>query len=536
VQGGVETTSADYRGSDRRHRSSRPARTVRRDEVLAVIAALLFCAGLLPLGLDQMATAQAQHAQDALRNVWSFLFLAGGLLHLVRWRVTGETGAGIRGAGAVCLGALSAPTTAIAPLLSSSVTTAALSPLSRTIAVVACLSLLTRATHSPVVDSHARPLRTLAMTIAGAWAFIALLVVLAQHHDPVDAGNTGWFAIESAMTLGWLLCGAAAAKRARADHSVSLGWLSGATVLMATAEMCRGLAFVVDSRLTYFSTGVQLVAAMIVLLNATADLTILLSAESRLLHLLSGTVRDTARQLTADERAEAQRRHDARAVLAALRAASLVLDRYDDTLDRETRAELLGSFSGELQRLEQMIERRTDAPLEVFTLDSVIGPALAAIEDISVTADLSPALVLGRPDELAGLVQNVVSTLGRRAGDSRVRVRVTRSTSGVQIACEAAGSNRRGVSRRDGDDDSARNLRLQVVRRIMREQGGDIVVNDRWDGSMSVVLWLRPARETQAPAPAADAGGSEVAMLEVPQSRDTTRQPRLRPRASGRAS
>jgi hypothetical protein len=307
-------------------------------------------------------------------------------------------------------------------------------------------------------------------------------------------------------------------------------------MLMATAEICRGLAFVVDDRLTYFSTGVQLVAALVVLLNATADLTDLLSAESRLLHMLSGTVRDTERQLSADERAEAQRRHDARAVLAALRAASLVLDRYDDTLDHETRAELLGSFSGELQRLEQMIERRTDAPLEVFTLDSVIGPALAAIEDIHICADLSPAPVLGRPDELAGLVQNLVSTLGRRAGDNRVRVRVTRSTSGVQIACEAAGGNPRAVSRRDGDDDSARNLRLQVARRIMREQGGDVVVNDRWDGSMSVVLWLRPAREAQAATPTADAAGSEVAMFETAQSRDATRQPQLRPRASGRAS
>jgi hypothetical protein len=425
--------------------------------------------------------------------MWSIMFLATGVLHLVRWRVTGETRAGIRGAATVCLGALAAPTAAIAPMLSSSASTAALTPLSRTVAVVACLSLLARAVHAPAIDTKARPLRALVVTLLGAWAFIAAMLMLADRHRAVDAGNHGWFAIELAMTTGWLLCSIAAARRAAADRNVSLGWLAVATTLMAVAELCRGLAFVVTPQLQYISTGIQLIAALVVLLNAVTELTTLLSAESRLVHLLTGTVRYTERQLTEDEQADSRRRHDARAVLAALRAASMVLDRYDDTLDHEARAELLGSFTSELQRLEQMIERRTDAPLEIFSLDTVLQPALASLTDVVVDADLSPARVQGRPDELAGLVQSVVSTLGRRAAFSRVRVRVTRSTSGVQVACEATAGAMPRV--RDTDDDSAGKLRLQIARRIMREQGGDVVVNERWDGSMSVVLWLRPARE-----------------------------------------
>jgi len=497
--------------------------------VVAVLAGLLLCAGLLPLGLAHMSSAAARHAQDALRTTWSIMFLAAGVLHLVRWRVTGETRAGIRGAGTVCLGALAAPTAAIAPMLSSSATTAALTPLSRTIAVVACLSLLARAVHAPAIDTNARPLRALVVTLLGAWAFIAAMLMLAERHQAVDAGNRGWFAIELAMTAGWLLCSFAAARRAAADRNVSLGWLATATTLMAVAELCRGLAFVVTPQLQYVSTGIQLIAALVVLLNAVTELTTLLSAESRLVHLLTGTVRDTERQLTEDERADSRRRHDARAVLAALRAASLVLDRYDDTLDHDARAELLGSFTRELQRLEQMIERRTDAPLEVFSLDTVLRPALASLTDVVVDADLPPARVQGRPDELAGLVQSVVSTLGRRAAFSRVRVRVTRSTSGVQVACEATASAMPPVRETHGD--SAGKLRLQIARRIMREQGGDVVVNERWDGSMSVVLWLRPARELPA-APSPQTNPSPAATSDERTERAASHQ-RLAPRTSG---
>jgi hypothetical protein len=331
--------------------------------------------------------------------------------------------------------------------------------------------------------------------VIGGWLFLAVMVLLAANHRPADAGPTAWFGLEAAMTVGWLLCATAAGWRARLDRNVTFLWLAVGSSLMGTAEMCRGLAFVVDPRWQFLSTGLQLVAAAVVLINAATDLTMLLSAESRLLHVMSGTVREAEAQLTADDRAEASRRHDARAVLAALRAASLVLDRYDETLDHDTRTQLLGSFTTELQRLEQMIERRSDAALETFALDDVLRPALGTLADATVAMDLAPTLVRGRAHELTGLVQTVVSMLARRSGDGRVHVRVARSTSGVQVICEAAGRPDAGgtAAARPGDDESARNLRLKVARRVMREQGGDVVVNERWDGSMSVALWLRPA-------------------------------------------
>jgi len=494
VHGGHDSIeSAAYRGDDRRGRTPKAARTIRRAHVLGLVAALLAGGALLPLGLLSMSDADALHAQGALRTIWSLTFLTAGVLHLVRWRVTGETRSGLRGAGTIALGAMTAPTTALAPMLSNSASTAALSPMSRTVAVVCCLSLLMRAARAPMIDTRVRPLRALALTVLSGWLFIALMIVLAQRNDAVKADNPTWFAVELGLAAAWLLCAVAAANRAKSEGTVSFIWLAVAASLLSVADATRGLAFVASPSWQFVATGLQLVAAGLVLVNAATDLTVLISAESRLVQTLAGTVRDTERQLSADDRAESTRRHDARAVLAALRTASMVLDRYDGSLDTESRAGLLASFADELCKLEQMIERRSDAPLETFELDRVIGPAIRSVVSATVVGDVPSFPVYGRAMELRGLVANVLSTLARQASDSQVRVHVTRSTSGIQIVCEAIGGFKQAGT--PSDDISARNLRLQVAKRMMREQGGDVILSEGWDGKLSVALWLRPAPE-----------------------------------------
>lgn len=495
-----------YRGADRRSRTATATRTIRRSHVLALLAAILAGGALLPLALATMTRADALHAVGGLRVIWSLLFLTGGVLQMVRWRVTGDTRSGLRGGGAVALGALTAPTTAIGPLLSGSAMTVALTPVSRTVAVVACLSLLTRAAASPAIDTSARPVRAVAVTLTASWAFIAAMLVLSARHQSLDATGSIWFLVELGLTAGWLLCAASAGRQAARQRSATFTWMTTACVLMGCAEAARALAFATNPSWQYVATGLQLVTASLVLLNAATDLTTLLSAESRLVQMLSGAVRDTEQQLNADEQAESLRRHDARAVLAALRASSLVLDRYDETLDRETRAELLTSFAGELSRLEQMIDRRSTGALETFTVDSVVGPAARSVPNAIVEGELPSFCVQGRAIELRGLVENVLATLGRQAPpDSSPTLRVTRSTSGVQVVCEA----KRGAAQADeGDDACVRNLRLQIARRMMREQGGDVVVNDGWGPTISVALWLRQAPEAaqnaQPPEPVRD--------------------------------
>ena len=449
-----------------------------------------------------MPLSDALHAQGALRTIWSLTFLTAGVLHLVRWRVTGETRSGLRGAATIALGAMAAPTTAIAPMLTTSATTAALSPITRTVAVVCCLSLLLRVARAPVIDTRVRPLRALLVTLVAGWSFIAVMVVLAHRNEALNERPATWFAVEVGLACAWLLCAVATAARARRENDVSFIWLSIAAALLSCADVFRGLAFVANPGWQFVGTGLHVVAAGLVLVNAATDLTVLITAESRLVHTLSGAVRDTEQQLNADERIEATRRHDARAVLAALRTSSLVLDRYDASLDAQSRAELLASFGAELSRLEQMIDRRTDTELEAFPVDSVVGPAVRSAAPGAVVDELPSFRVYGRALELRGLVENVLSTLATEAPDSQVKLRVTRSTSGVQIVCESTAVTTDSASHA-GDDVSARNLRLQVARRMMREQGGDVVVTESWDGKVTVALWLRQAPDVATATTAA---------------------------------
>lgn len=528
MHGGAD--AAIYRGVDRRQRFRRSKRIIRRHELFAVAAALLVIGVAMPIGLTAVARPAALGTQAFLRNVWSILFICAGVLHLVRWRVTGETRSGLRGGGTFALGVLSGPTLAIAPLLYAAPSGSpmpTISPMVRAVAVSACLILLARAVHTPPIDSAIRPLRLTVSAILAAWLFIGVMALLTQSNRGLPANPTAWSRVELALTGAWILCCIGAVRRARVERDASLGWLAIALGLMATAELLRFLSLVGRIELQFFGTGVQLVVGAVALVNATKDLGMLLHDESSIRLMLSGVVRDTERQLTADDREESRRRHDARSVLASLRAASLVLDRYDATLDAASRAELLTTFDSELRRLEAMVERRAEAPLETFRLDALLVPALARLEGVYVRTELDPVRVRGRAVELVSLVEGVVAQLGRRSRDGVVRVRVGRSTGGVQLVCEAA------VPPGDAsvvEAESARALRLQVARRVMREQGGDVVVHDRWDGTSSVVVWLRPADA----AASNDVSAADVAALTAePESPHTSLGTRLDPRAIG---
>src|SRR3954452_3628485 len=151
MHGGMRSTAGDlYRGADRRRRPISRTSGIRGPHVLAFAVALLVLAGLVPAGLSTIQPrSSALAAQGALRTIWASLFLCAGLLHLVRWKITGHARTGLRGSAALCLGLFTLPSTAIAALLYRSASEASLSPITRTLAVCTCLALLSRAVRVP---------------------------------------------------------------------------------------------------------------------------------------------------------------------------------------------------------------------------------------------------------------------------------------------------------------------------------------------------------------------------------------------------
>lgn len=480
-----------YRGTDRRLRIV-SRRTIGRGQLVVFGAGAVVATVVVPVVLAAAEPSRSVLlAQLTLRNIWAILFLAAGVLQLVRWRATGETRTGVRGAGTLSLGLLTVPTTTLVPMLYRPVGGAALEPVTRTLAVIACTALLTRAAQGPAIDTRTRPLRLLAVVVAAGWIFLTAVLLLTHDHRSIDIGAPQWFWLEAALVACWIICGVATAQRAVRDRAPSFAWMAVAVLLMATAEGFRAAALVGPPDLQYFATGIQLCVGALVLANAAADLVVLLSAESSRMHQLSGTVQEAVQQLSADAAAESTRRHDARTVLASLKAASLVLDRYDDALDVGTRARLLGSFNVELNRLECLIERRPGDALEQFSLDAALADAFSDIGDVAVRWQLSGLSCCGRGDELSALVRTVVTTLGRRCADRSVRVRVIESAAGIQVRLDAGG-------RVDRADWGAATLRLEIARRVIREQGGDILLDERWDGGASAVFCLQAATQQHA--------------------------------------
>jgi hypothetical protein len=492
VTTGASGSRADfYRGVDRRQRRGTAPRLIRRAHVSAAVATVAVLGVGLPTGLARMSQqSNALQVQGAVRNLWAVLFLCAGVLHIVRHRITGEARTGLRGVATLYFGAMIAVAGPIAPLLYQHTTEATLSPLTRAIAVLGCLLLLGRATRSAPVDTSTRPLRHFAVVLLVACGFIAIVMMLAQGGRTVDAADRTWFVIECGLTLLWLLCLLSNKRGAGTRPDASGAWMSVCLLLMAVAEALRAASFAAPGAVQFYSTGLQLAVGVIVLFNAAADAMAIVSADSSRMLLLSGAVHDAERQLGDDADVDQARRHDARSVLASLRAATLVLDRYDAELDQGSRAELLGSFGAELHRLERVIDDRVAVELQEFHLHNVVHAVVAETGAVDIPEALTPIAVRGRAAELTGLVSSVVQTLARRSTSGRVQLRVKRSTSGVQLVCHCACDPKEGPS---ADVASAANLRLKLAQRLMRAQGGDVVLHERWEGSVSVVFWLRPA-------------------------------------------
>jgi signal transduction histidine kinase len=187
-------------------------------------------------------------------------------------------------------------------------------------------------------------------------------------------------------------------------------------------------------------------------------------------------------------------------VIAALKAASITLDRYDARLDTDVKHRLRSSLVSELARLEQVIAGRRQEPPRAFRLSTALSPLLIAEREngLSIHADLSDFAAIGRPLELATVVQNVLVNARRYAPGSAVRVVATRFQGRVRIVIEDRGPGIDPTQReliferghRCDAQSSGSGLGLYLARRLMREQGGEIVVRDRLGGGASFVITL----------------------------------------------
>lgn len=509
--GGTITPAPAYVGIDRRQTRAATRRSVTANEVAAFVAALAVIGVALPVVLANLPSVKtAVHAQSALRSTWAMLFVCAGLFRLIRWRLTGETTTALLGAGMVCFGLISAPTAALAPLIHDTQTDLLLSPVTRTVAVTVFLISVARALMSPPVDARVQPVRLMGQLLLGAGAALATIITIAAVGTPISAPVGVWLTIGGIQALAWATMAVLTVSRGIRHESASYIWIGLGLLLMASAETLHALAFVGPISLVFFGTCMQLVASGIAAVNSASDLGLVFSAEGNRMLSLSGALHDAEEMLTEEEQLQEERLHDARSVIAALKAASITLDRYDERLDNAVKHNLRSSLVSELARLEKVIDGRRREPLHVFRLDVALGPVLTAERQngLVITNKLGSVKALGRPLELATIVQNLLVNARRYAPGSTVRVSATSSNGLVQLLVEDRGPGvdathhelvfQRGY-RCNNADSNGSGLGLYLARRLMREQGGEIVLRERDGGGASFVLTMRSGSTVEQP-------------------------------------
>ncbi len=196
----------------------------------------------------------------------------------------------------------------------------------------------------------------------------------------------------------------------------------------------------------------------------------------------------------------AERDHELRAALFAIEVTATGLSRGRDQMASRQVDELMDGLVAEIRRVRALIDGHRASPT---TFD--LGDALAAVlacagaSGLDVRSSVPTGIeVGGRPDSTAQVVLALLDNVRQHAPGSPVELRVAVDGAVVELMVEDRGPGidpslspivfERGIR---GAAGAGSGLGLHIARRVMREQGGDIVVRARCGGGTTFVLQFR---------------------------------------------
>lgn len=507
---GLGSKTTPHWGDDRRQALSRPDGSP--TGILLVGFALLlaaFSAVNVVGGLPSVRTGvDAVLLQMLLEAGAAALAVMVALLCIVRWRLVGEAAAIWAGVALLVLGVVTMALSGLLPLVYDPAvdTVVWLRPASRIIT----MAFLGMAVASPPVDGRLRfgGLLLLAATLTAllAIAFDAAPGV-AQHvagaadsHRGIPDSGYG----PPLLIVAWTALTVAFVVRGHRESRPLLSWLGLMVAGLGLAELTRILA-AEDAAL--WSAGahlLRLAALGIGVAGATLELQRAFSHQSRdLMNSVVATAAAEARLRAGRQEAE-ERAHEARNALAAIEGASLTLERYRDYLDADTRGSLVSAVAAEVARLQRLVSaERTLDDRTVFRVAETLAPVItgARAQGTTVVVDICETLTaFGRWADTAEAVQNLIENARRYAPDSPVVITAHRDDHQVLIRVEDRGPGvapehrdvifRRGGRGTAGDAPAGSGLGLYVSRQLMRDQHGDLWLEDRPGGGAAFVTAL----------------------------------------------
>jgi len=494
---------AAYRGQDRRAPASWSS-PVGRPFVLAILLLATGFTAIVSVAVqDPVPSGVELRALDAvLWTACAVLALVAGFVSCLRWRMVGDASS-LRVGVALVLFCILIVVIDLVPFVAPTVRSATLLgrlDAAMTLMVVAALAL---AVVAPPIDTHASA-ASLTAGIAGGFVLLAIVqyavpVTAFRHHREVTDGPMD---VTATVTIVVFLALLAAISVARGVHRRSWLWAWLGLTLVALA-----LAWVLGSMSTArhdaWDTGALLLVAMGLLFalhGVAQELKRAYIDQRARLFDTQVTAEASEVRRRAESHVREERAHQARSAVTAIQYAVRGLLASYDGLGSRARSSLRDAVQAEIELLRHLVDSE-DAPLDAapFDVAATVMPIVVCQRAVGlvIETDIPRGLrATGRASEIAEVVQSLLENARRHAPGSPTTVSASRRGSHLEIRVEDRGPGiapsshdrifRRGVTSRD----DGTGLGLYVARRLVREQGGDIRVEDRVGGGASFVVVL----------------------------------------------
>ena len=504
-------TSGRYRGADRRGviASDRvsPGNTFVVAGLFLLVLVLVVLTGP-QWGPDTTSGADLGILLAQLESAGFAVALVLTVLCLVRWRLVGEAAAVWLGSATAVFGVF---TLGLGYVLALSVATGNTSLLLLHPAsglVVAGLAL--RALLSSDVDAHLRPSGVLlaslgaVATVTFAMQFLPFSRQLVDPSPALAVVHTISEPVTSmAFVVVWGVLGTWCMGRGLRRHRPLFAWFGLLFFAFAFAE----LAWLMPTpERSFWSLGpsmLRFAGLFCALMGATAELVRAYLRQGNLLLESVTSERTAEARIEAELATQAERAHEARNALVAIEGAILTLERHRDRLDPDTREELSRSVSSEVHRLQELVQTAgSPQPSGRFRVTEALAATVtcARSQGTSLHVDVPEHLVaIGQPAATSQVLLNLFENVRRYAGgEATVRaslegdevvIRVEDDGPGISEA-ERSEIFRRGTRGRTAGDVPGSGLGLYVSARLMRDQGGELRVEDSTRGGACFAVVL----------------------------------------------
>jgi len=497
-----------YRGEDRRAPTTWASPGGRQFNLaVALLGALT--ASLVALAVNDPTPPEIDlHALNGLvATACAVLAFVAGCVSFLRWRMVGTASSLRAGAALVLLGALTTVVVLVPMVMRSSPSSRQLLRLDSAM-VLTVSALFAVAVVAPPIDARVSAARRAAGVIVAITVLFLLQYALSalewfgRTTTPPISGPGDVAANVGIVTL-WVLLALISLARGIRCSSWLWTWLGLMLWCFAIAGVFCALASE-DSDL--WATGalvLRLLGLLFVLNGVSQELKLAyIDQRARLFDTrVSAEASELRRRAELAEREE--RAHEAGSALLGIQAATRTLAAGYDGFATETQRELRVALEAEIELLRRLVAgERGDELCEAFDVAEAITPVVTCqrAAGCDIRCRLGTEIrALGRPAVLTEIVQSLLDNAHEHAPASPVVVVAAREGNRVAVRVEDRGP---GVAPEHGDrifdrgfssSASGSGLGLYVAHQLLRDQGGDIRVEDRPGGGASFVVTLPAA-------------------------------------------